>query len=235
MCSAEKEINMTFKYEMHIHTRQGSACARNTGAQMADYLKELGYTGAVITDHFFNGHTAVRRGLPWEQAVEDFCAGYEDARRRGEEIGLDVFFGFEYAYHGTEFLIYGLNKQWLLGNPQIMDMGLRDALAFMREEGGYAVHAHPFRDREYITKIRLLPELTDAVESHNCNNPAYVNRKAEAYAAEHGLPQIAGADIHDVGGYTAGIETYKRAHTVHELINVIQNGDYALIKGKLHA
>ena len=91
---------MGYRYETHLHTCEGSACASASGAEMARVHKELGYTGIFVTDHFFNGNTAVPRELPWRERVRLFCLGYERARDEGEKIGLDVFFGFEFARAG---------------------------------------------------------------------------------------------------------------------------------------
>ena len=77
-----------YKYETHLHTVQGSACGWLTGAEMARIFKNGGYTGIVITDHFFGGNTAIDRSLPWEQWVEQFCKGYESAKAEGDRIGL---------------------------------------------------------------------------------------------------------------------------------------------------
>ena len=96
---------MSYKYETHMHTAESSACATSTGAEMARAHKEAGYTGIFITDHFFNGNTTVPRELPWQERVARFCLGYEHAKQEGDKIGLQVFFGFEYAYHGAEFLV----------------------------------------------------------------------------------------------------------------------------------
>ena len=93
-------------YETHLHTCQGSACGHLTGAVQADLYKGFGYTGIVVTDHFFNGNCAVPRDLPWRERVEQFCEGYRDAKRRGDEIGLQVFFGLESNFAGQEFLLY---------------------------------------------------------------------------------------------------------------------------------
>ena len=68
----------TYRYEIHCHTKQGSACGRKTGAEVAERYKELGYTGVIITDHFFNGNCAVSPDLPWRERVERFFDGYED-------------------------------------------------------------------------------------------------------------------------------------------------------------
>ena len=46
-----------YLYETHMHTKESSACAHNTGAEMARAYKEAGYTGIIITDHFFYADT----------------------------------------------------------------------------------------------------------------------------------------------------------------------------------
>ena len=46
-----------YLYETHMHTSEASACAGSTGAQMARAYKEAGYTGIIVTDHFFYGNT----------------------------------------------------------------------------------------------------------------------------------------------------------------------------------
>ena len=128
-----------YLYETHLHTCQGSACASATGAQMARVHKNAGYSGIFITDHFFNGNTAVPASLPWKQRVELFCQGYEDALEEGRRIGLQVFFGLEYNYHGAEFLVYNLDKKWLLEHEDIHLVSPRKALAMMHEDGAFIV------------------------------------------------------------------------------------------------
>lgn len=110
---------MGFRYETHLHTCEGSACASASGAEMARAYKELGYTGIFVTDHFFNGNTAVPLCLPWRERIERFCLGYEHAREEGEKIGLDVFFGFEYGVRGADFLVYNLDREWLIRHKDI--------------------------------------------------------------------------------------------------------------------
>ena len=66
---------MLYRYETHMHTSEASACAVSTGAQMADAHKAAGYTGIIVTDHFFNGNSAVPRDLPWEERIDLFCKG----------------------------------------------------------------------------------------------------------------------------------------------------------------
>ena len=42
-----------YVYETHMHTSEASACAGSTGTQMARAYKAAGYTGIIVTDHFF--------------------------------------------------------------------------------------------------------------------------------------------------------------------------------------
>jgi hypothetical protein len=220
----------TFKYETHIHTRQGSACGAATGAELADYYKELGYSGFIVTDHFLGGNTAVRSGLPWEKAIAQFCTGYEDAKRRGDEIDFDVFFGLEYCFHGTEFLIYGTDKDCLIRTPQIREPDLRKALYTFKSAGAFIVHAHPFREAPYIDMFRLLPELTDAVEVYNAHNTIMQNERARLYAEEYGLLKIAGGDFHRSGDDASGVELQKRPGSYPELLEMLAKEEFSLIK-----
>ena len=95
-----------YLYETHLHTSQGSLCGRAEGREMADACKKAGYTGIFVTDHNWGGNTAADSSLPWETWVSEFAKGFLDAKEEGERIGLDVFFGWEAGFQGTEFLIF---------------------------------------------------------------------------------------------------------------------------------
>lgn len=193
-----------YRYETHMHTGEASACADSSGAEMAEKYKSEGYAGIIVTDHFFNGNSAVPRGLPWEERIELYCRGYENAKRRGAEIGLDVFFGFEYGNGGSDYLVYGLDKQWLMKNDRILDMELTDFLEYARRCGGFVVQAHPFRNYGYIRSTVHAPHFTDAVEAVNASHiraghPEF-NERATLYAEWYGLPVTGGSDSHNTSG-----------------------------------
>lgn len=225
---------MAYKYETHMHTREASACASSTGAEMARAHKQAGYTGIFVTDHFFNGNSAIPRELPWQERVERFCLGYEHAREEGERIGLQVFFGFEYAYHGAEFLVYNLDKQWLLAHENI-DLGSpRQALLQMHQSGAFVIQAHPFRERNYIDHIQLFPRDIDGVEAVNAahlgEEGRRMNQRALAYARMFDLPATAGSDSHSVGClFGGGVEVPEKLKTPLDYLTNLQAGRVRLL------
>lgn len=187
---------MPYIYETHMHTCQASACGRSTGAEQARFYKEIGYTGIIVTDHFFGGNCAIPRDLPWREKVDRFCAGYEDALAEGQRIGLDVFFGWEQNYAEDEFLIYGPDKAWLLSHPDVEHWSRRKQLEEIHRAGGAVIQAHPFRNRDYIKYIHLCPKYCDGIEVANTGNFAYNDAMALRYARAYDLFTTAGSDNH---------------------------------------
>ena len=222
---------MSYLYEMHLHTSQGSLCGRSTGKEHARYYKENGYQGIVITDHFFGGNTTASKELPWRERVEIFCSGYEDALEEGKRIGLDVFFGWEQNYEMDEYLVYGLDKQWLLEHPEVETWTRREQLEQVHRYGGCVIQAHPFRDRAYIPRILLGKDYCDGIEVANAGQPPYNDYIALRYAKEYDLLMIAGSDNHLTNGEKwlpeklMGIETEKRLENIGELVSLIRNRD----------
>jgi len=187
---------MAFLYEMHLHTSAGSACGGSTGAEHARTYKRLGYQGIFITDHFFGGNTAVPRDLPWEERIHRFCKGYEQAKEEGDKIGLQVFFGWEQGFSGDEYLIYGLDKQFMLDHPEMEHWNRRQQFEQVHKHGGCVIQAHPFRDRGYISKILLGKQFCDGIEMVNTNNAIQNDTCAWHYAKAYDLPVIVGSDNH---------------------------------------
>ena len=208
-----------FKYETHCHTSEASRCGRMSGAAVAEFYASLGYTGIFTTDHFFNGSSNVPKDLSWEEKIAVFLSGYSAAKRRGEELGLDVFFGIEYNYGQTEFLIYGADEAFLLAHPDCDRMEMRDFLTLCHENALFCVQAHPFRQRGYIKCLRLYPDITDAVECVNAAHPLApdgsvpFDERARWYASSYSLPVTGGSDCHIPNmAMMGGIYTEERIH-----------------------
>lgn len=187
---------MMYLYETHLHTSEGSACGEVPGAAYIDFMKNRGFTGMIVTDHFFNGNCAVDRSLPWSEKVKLYAAGFRAAKEASQGKDFDVLFGIEFNFNGDEFLIYGLDEQWLLNNEDIMVLDRRGVYKKVHEAGGIMVHAHPFRERNYLVDIKLTVDICDAIEVYNASNTDNQNALAYKYAQQLDLPMIAGSDIH---------------------------------------
>ena len=222
-----------YRYETHMHTMEASACANSSAADMADKYKAEGYDGIFITDHFFNGNSAVPRDLPWKERIELYCAGYENALKRGKEIGLDVFFGIEYGNGGSDFLIYGLDKQWLLDHDYILDMGLTQFLELARSEGAFAVQAHLFRDYPYIRSTTHCPHFVDAIEIINASHPLDTpfNDRAAEFARWYDLPVTAGSDAHNTTDrwYGGGVVSETPFKSYKDYAEAVRSGKLTLL------
>lgn len=215
---------MPFLYETHMHTCQGSACGKVTGKEQARVYKEAGFTGIIITDHFFGGNTAVNRELPWEERVDLFWKGYEDAKEEGDRIGLDVFFGLEQNIHFDEYLIYGLTKEYMKAHPEMEHWTRHEQLEEVHKAGGCVVQAHPFRMRNYMDRIRLGLHFCDGIEAANFGNDPLDDARAIRYGREFGLVMTAGSDNHkSPAKETYGVELPRRLTCIQDYVQMILN------------
>lgn len=214
-----------YRYETHLHTSLVSACSRFEPEEIIDKYVRLGYTGVFVTDHFLNGNTTVPRDMPWETGITRFCSGYRLLKKAAEGF-LDVFFGFEYSYHGTDFLVYGLEEEWLKAHPEIMNMSTNEFCLFARNAGGLVVQAHPYREASYIDHVRLFPRVVDGIEVVNANENERTNRLAGILANAYDLAATAGSDIHGKGQKAlAGMEFKQKLTSANDYAERIKKGE----------
>jgi hypothetical protein len=192
---------MSYLYETHLHTSQVSAACETRGRDYVAVYRDLGYTGIFVTDHFLGNIAGckVDRNLPWGELVKRFCEGYEDARNEGAKRGLDVFFAWEETFDtADDYLIYGLDKEWLLEHPEARSWTRKEQYEAVKKAGGAVIQAHPFRQRNYIKAVHLSTGCVDGVEAANRGNDEEFDALAMRYSRILGLPVTAGSDIHDV-------------------------------------
>ena len=234
--------NYPYLYETHLHTLVASACAHNTPEEMVHACKEYGYTGIFVTDHNWGGNTCIDRELPWDEFVRQWCMSYNRAKAEGDKIGLDVFFGMETGFNGTEFLIYGIDEEWLLKHEDFKTHDIQKQYRLVHEDGGMVIHCHPYREENYIKEYRFFDEEIDGVEifnachsnsrSHSHFNPEY-DQNAIKYAAGIGKATTAGSDIHSTDLFGAGVAFSHRLTDPKDYIDsVLNKKDYVLTNGE---
>lgn len=225
-----------YKFEIHLHTNNCSACGLSSPEEMVDIAAENGYSGIVITNHFYHGNTGVDRNLPWEEFVSCFEKDYLRAKKYGKKKGITVFFGIEEGFApGKEMLIYGLNPQHFLKHPEFIMMSAKEKTDFVHRFGGLCVCAHPFRDRSYIPDPETPPDpdLFDGIEGFNLANSAEENQKAFDYAIKHNKFITSGSDTHSVKNFgNAGIYFNAPITTYKSFIKKMKNGEFGLIYPK---
>ena len=227
-----KKSDFPYLYETHLHTKEGSACGNNTAEEMVYAYKEAGYTGIMVTDHFYRGNTAIDRNLSWEEWVEAYCKAYENAKTAGDNVGLQVFFGWEESHQGSDFLIYGLDKEWLLKHPEVRNLTVEEQYELVHQSGGMVIHAHPYREAWYIPEIRLFPKSIDGVEVYNASHYGRVIREdgrsmydvqAIQYAETYDFPQTGGSDIHSTNLVWGGMAFKRKLENVQDYMKAVLN------------
>jgi hypothetical protein len=224
---------MLYLYETHLHTRESSSCGVSRGREYVQRYMDLGYAGIIITDHFFNGNTRADRNLPWKKWVQEYCRGYELAREEGLRRGFDVFFGWEESLDGNDYLIYGLDMEWLLAHPEAAYLTPREQFDEVTRYGGCVVLAHPFRFVQSMNRVSHNGYVS-AVEAANSGNSQISDALAWAYAKKLKVTATAGSDIHcaaDIRPDTVfGVYLDKKMETIADYVNAVLNNTIAKLK-----
>ena len=219
-----------YRYETHMHTLPVSRCARYSVRENLEFYKSLGYDGIFITNHFLDGNINIDKALPYEERVKFYFSDYYEALELSKEIGIKVFLGVEISYRGTDFLIFGLNEEWFLAHPEIMDMKKSEELPFLASHGALVVQAHPYRQDKHIDHIRLFPHCIEGVETINACRTELENKMADIFADAYGFVKTAGTDNHIASRQThlAGMESETPLVNEADFINRVRNSEMKL-------
>lgn len=219
-----------FKYELHLHSCQGSKCGHSEGKEYVDFYMNMGYSGAVLTDHFYHGNTRPDRSLPWTQYMYEFLSGFYDMKKAAEGKDFEVFFGVEELFDTwDEYLILGLEPEWFISHPELRDMKRVEFLTLAKQSGGFIIQAHPYRHRPYFKcdHLTISSSLVDAYEVFNsCNTPEH-NKLALMLGEKENKLAVSGSDRHRAEDYIeihGGVALPKKVHTISELIEAIKSG-----------
>ena len=213
-----------------MHTLPVSKCAKQGVRENLEFYHSLGYDGIFITNHFLDGNINIDRSLPYEEQVEFYFADYYEALELGNEIGIRIFLGVELSYRGTDFLIYGLDKEWFLAHPEIMTMKKSEELPFLAQNGALVIQAHPYRQDRHIDHIRLFPHCIEGVETINACRTELENKMADIFADAYGFVKTAGTDNHICSRIThlAGMESETPLIDEADFISRVRNGEMKL-------
>ena len=229
--------NMTlYKYDLHVHTAEVSPCGEVKAEKVVNLYDKVGYEGMVITDHFRSRFfDNFEKNVPWEKKIDQYLEGYKKAKNVGEKLGITVLMGLEmrFSRNKNDYLIYGVDEEFLKKYKDLHKMGLNKFNKFIKEvdQDILIYQAHPFRTDMTIVE----PDLLDGIEVHN-GNPRHNSRNylARAFAAKNNLKQISGSDFHELEDLDrGGVLLPKKPQTESELVDIlIKNRIYKLLEAE---
>ncbi len=219
---------MPFKTELHAHTSEVSPCADLTASEVAERYIAAGYTTVMVTNHYSNASFIDDTSDTWEQEINHYLSGYllmkEAAKGR-----LNVLLGCELRFqeNGNDYLILGLDEDFLIKHPHLHKMSLADFSSLARKNNLLIVQAHPFRNGMLRAPVEYLDgvEVFNAHTGHNSRN-----QLANEWALSNALIRTSGSDFHHSHSVEAGgIITDDPITSQAQLIAVLKSKQYWLI------
>jgi hypothetical protein len=184
-----------YKYETHFHTSETSPCGRVKAEEGVRIYHKAGYTGLLVTDHYFSGFFERHPFMSWDKKTDLYLAGYRKALAEGQRLGLDIHLGMEIRFNenANDYLVYGFDEAFLREHRKLYKLTLKEFRELTADKGIITIQAHPFRSH----MIPAPPELIDGVEVYN-GNPRHdsSNHLALQYASDNKLKMLSGSDFH---------------------------------------
>ncbi len=226
---------MKFKTELHCHSAPVSACAKAYPDEIVQGHLEHGYHTIVLTNHFSrftfkNKRMGDLSALSWQEKVDYYMKGYHELKEAAGDK-MNIIFGCELRSNLDEndYLIYGLDEDFLRRNEDLYDVPTAEVSARIREAGFLFLQAHPFRNHMQVVN----PEYLDGIEVFN-GNPSQDSRNdiARLWAERYGLIGTSGSDYHRTveGGFAGGILTDEPITSNEQLLEILRSGNFEMIK-----
>jgi predicted metal-dependent phosphoesterase TrpH len=205
--------------DMHVHTqvsRDATATVEEYCRALVQYRHIYPVDGFVLTEH----------------RVIDSSIDY---RKLGDQYGLLILQGVEVDGDFGHILLYGVTDECLrhidITNRRLND---REVIRIMRECGGIAIPAHPFREsihgraleekRDWVGQIEI-------IEQFNGANTEAQNARASAIVSRDGLRGIGGSDAHYVNWFLKFATVFdRRVETMQELAAELVAGRFVPIQ-----
>ena len=219
---------MSYKYELHCHTKMVSQCGRVEPKDIVEMYREKGYSGIVVTEHYSPLTFGLNSYYKPQRLVDFYISSYEEMKKYETE-DFSVLFGMELRHYatGADYLIFGVDPEWLRRQGNLMKPWEKKIYQLMHAEGYLVFQAHPFRP--YI--LRCNPKYIDGIEVYNGKCDKKTNDKALKWARETGKLMSSGSDFHTPEQLAkGGIITETPIKNNADLVRILKSGNYELIK-----
>ncbi len=211
-----------YKLELHAHTSPSSRCSAITPEEMVELHKAWGYSGVALTNHTHFG--ADPMGDRW---VEVYIDDYLRAKKRGDELGVAVYFAVEFCTDDIDALIYGIDEQFMWVSRKYLNRPFSECYDALKDDKNVLICAHPFRE---IRAAEILGgHKLDGIELYN-NNPGHNSRigMAGMFARSENVPILTcGSDVHHPDhGDMAALRTRYVPKDSFELAELLKSRDF---------
>jgi predicted metal-dependent phosphoesterase TrpH len=205
--------------DMHVHTqisRDATATVEDYCEAIVKYREILPIDGFVLTEH-----RVIDRSI--------------DYHRLGLKYGVRIFQGVEVDGDFGHILLYGVTDECLrhidIANRRLND---REVIRIVKECGGIAIPAHPFRESLHGKALEAKKEWTagvEIIEQLNGANTEAQNAKASAIVARDGIRGIGGSDAHYVNWFLKCATAFERqVETMREVVEELHAGRFTPIQ-----
>ena len=218
---------MSYKYEMHCHTKMVSQCGRTEPKDIVEMYRQEGYSGIVVTEHY-SPLTFGVNSYKANRLIDFYLSSYYEMKKYETE-DFTVFFGMELRHFatGADYLIYGVDPEWLKKQGNLLVKWEKPVYEMMHREGYLVFQAHPFRP--YI--LRCNPKYIDGIEVYNGKCDQKTNDKAASWAEKTGKLVVSGSDFHEKKNLArGGIITERKIKDNADLVEMLKSQDFELIK-----
>ncbi len=216
-----------YKYYLHVHTNETSECSKVKAIDAVRAYKEKGFSGIVITDHYYKMLFDKYNKLPWQKQVDRYLSGFRAAFNEGLKTGLHILLGMELTLHGerNDYLLYGFNEDLLYNTSDLYMMTQAEMKNFAAANDLIIYQAHPFR-RNMTRSLYV-----DGIEVYNGHSGHQSNNEeAYEYAKKEGLLMISGTDFHNIQDTGNGGVLFKaRPRDEQHLCMLLRACEYELI------
>jgi predicted metal-dependent phosphoesterase TrpH len=205
--------------DMHVHTqisRDATATVEEYCEALVKYREIFAIDGFVLTEHRVIDRSIDYLGL-------------------GKKYDVQIFQGVEVDGDFGHILLYGVTDECLrhidITNRRLND---REVIRIVKECGGIAISAHPFRESLHGKALEVKKEWiagVEIIEQLNGANTAAQNAKASAIVARDGIRGIGGSDAHYVSWFLKCATVFDRqVETMQELVEELHAGRFTPIE-----
>ncbi|WP_455539178.1 PHP domain-containing protein [Terrisporobacter sp.] len=221
---------MKFKYDLHVHTKEVSPCARLSIEEIIDaYIKE-GYSGLVLTDHFRKGYFRKCKREDWRDKVKDFFYSYDRGIEYCKDKDFYIGLGMEISFNGekNDYLVFGFEKEDFLGNEWLIEMDLKDFYNKFKDKA-IIIQAHPHRKKHSkLADINYLHGLE--IDNKNLRHTNNNHLTKAVYEENQALIATSGSDVHKREDLCrGGIFANKKITSDKELLDVLRNKEFDIL------